>query len=333
MLLLSALSPSVRAEGPDAEARAHELFQQGIEAVQRGELVRATEQFEAAQALSPNPVVLYNLGQAYSALGWSVRAEHALELYLESQPRSANPKRIEEVRSLLEFNAHRIGTLVVELAPSDATLEVDGAPPIQSPPGRIRLDAGRHVLVATRADYESQTVSVDVPPAEEVSVRIALGPRAQQTVAELTTSQRRNQPPVASPVPERSAPPHQRSATSGMSVQRKLGVVSIATGGLALAAGGAFGLAAIGLKNSANQNGHCDERGCDPEGMSLLSSAVRNGNWATGLCISGAVAVTLGLTLLFLDGHETPPGKAPSPGKTGRKEPALLVDPELVLKF
>src|SRR3954462_1207204 len=161
-----------RAEDMTPEARARVHFQQGVEAVQRGELTRGAEHFEEAQALSPNPVVLYNLGQTYSALGRPVQAEAALRSYLGSEPRPTDTKRIKAVEDLIAFNVRRIGSVLVELTPADATLEVDGSPVLLTPPGRIRLAAGRHVFVATKPEYEPAIANLDVSAGAEIHAQL-----------------------------------------------------------------------------------------------------------------------------------------------------------------
>jgi hypothetical protein len=307
-----ALSCPAHAEVPQAEARAHELFQSGIEAVQRGELLLATERFEAAQALSPNPVVLYNLGQAYTALGRSVEAERVLELYLESETSPTEPKRTEEVEALLAYNARRLGTALVELIPTDANLEVDGSPSTPAVPGRLRLLAGRHVLVARRANYQARALNVDVPAAAEITVRLELEPLPSDATPSAVLSPNATQPPkqdgaskVLRPAEENPSVP-----ATGLSARKTAGLAAIGAGAATLVVGGAFGLSAIRLQATANENGHCDALGCDADGLSMRSTAVRNGNWATGLCIGGAVAVGVGLVLYLLDPPRMPPRAA-----------------------
>jgi hypothetical protein len=324
-----------RAEEPSVEARAHALFQQGIEAVQRGELTQAAERFEAAQALSPNPIVLYNLGQTYSALGWPVQAENALRLYLASNAAATDPKRIAEVEELLEFNVRRIGAVVVELVPKDAALEVDGSPLALTPSGRIRLAAGRHVLVATRTNYKPTFANVDVLPSQEIRTRLELEPLpAQRAVAPAPPATEPSLP--GSETGSGDSAPHSEHApptSPGMSTQRVLGLTMAGAGGVAIALGTIFGLETIRLKNASNRDNHCDGTGCDSEGLRLRSAAVHDGHWATGLFIGGAVAVAVGLTLYFLDAAPPPSRAASSFGHSAWPGPTRSPSPDLALQF
>jgi hypothetical protein len=301
---LCARSLPARAEELATEARAAAVFQRGIEAAERGDLTRAASEFEAAQALSPNPVVLYNLGQTYTALGWPVQAERALRLYLEGEPPPTDSQRIEEVKRLIEFNLRRIGTLLVELVPADAELEVDGVPLALTPPGKVRLAVGRHVLVATLAGREPRIANVDVFAGQEVRVVLELEPPRENPagapvpVQAEGTTQRGTQGPAASAELLDPAEPEGQ----GMSTQRAVGLALTGAGGVAFVVGAVLGFETIRLKNESNQNHHCDASGCDEEGMRLRSVAVNDGKWATGMFIGGAVAVAAGLALYFLDG-------------------------------
>jgi len=289
---------------PEARARVH--FQQGVEAVQHGELTRAAEQFEAAQALRPNPVVLYNLGQTYSALGRPVEAEKALRSYLTTEPRPTDPQRIKAVEDLIAFNVRRIGSVVVDLTPPDATLEVDGSTVLPTPPGRIRLAAGRHVFVATKPEYEPAIANVDVSAGVEIHARLELAPSPASAAAPAammppTTTGAVTKPEVPAVDPAASPPPPQ-----GKSTRYVLALGAIGVGGAAIVASAVFALEANWLNHASNRDGHCDDTGCDPEGMHLREAAKRNGNWATGLFVSGAVVGAVGVTLYLLEPRPEP---------------------------
>jgi hypothetical protein len=77
-------------------------------------------------------------------------------------------------------------------------------------------------------------------------------------------------------------------------------------GGAAIVASAVFAIEANRLNNESNRDGHCDQSGCDPEGMHLRDAARRNGNWASGLFVSGAVVGAFGLTLYLLEPSSEP---------------------------
>jgi tetratricopeptide (TPR) repeat protein len=309
------------AEAPDGTVEASTHFQRATEALQRGELTRAAAEYEAAQALSPNPVVLYNLGQINSALGQSVQAESALEAYLASDAARADPARRKDVEKLLAFNAQRIGTLVVDLAPADAVLELDGA---RAAAGRLRLTAGRHVLVTKRAGYTSSVVNVDVRAGEESGLGIQLEPlsaaSAPPAEAPPVARAERQAPssPSAAEIPERSRA-KAKPVTRVIAPLGWVGIAAIGTGGAAVVASALLGLKAYGA--NAESKGYCDASGCDPRGLELRSQAVEYGNWATGLFFSGAAVAAAGTALFVLEGHTSATNHAHAPRLSAAVDP------------
>jgi hypothetical protein len=292
------VTPPARAEeSPSAlNARAH--FQNGIDAVQRGDLARAAREFEAAQALSPNPVVLYNLGATYSALGLPVQAEQALQQYLDQPHEPNDPQRPEEAQRLLAFNRQRIGAAVIDVVPADSTLQVDGLPVTLAASRRVRLAAGRHVVVATHAGYKPAIANLDVLARAEIPLALALEPEVRAEVA----------PPLHDEPPPRTAAvqPGPLPRASERTQVSKTGVIALTVagaGGAAMIASFFVGLRVKSLKDDSNR-GHCDARGCDAEGLELRHVALSDGHWATGLFIGGTAAVTAGLTVYLLRGRE-----------------------------
>src|SRR6186997_3263906 len=105
---------------PTSSARAH--FTQGVEQAQLGDFESASANFEEAYRLSPHYAVLYNLGQAYAALGKSIEAVRAFEMYLESGGQKILPERQTEVRQLILLSKKRVGYVAFEIEPSGAKL-------------------------------------------------------------------------------------------------------------------------------------------------------------------------------------------------------------------
>jgi hypothetical protein len=154
---------------------AREHFDRGVAASRGGDLAGAAEHFEHALSQGRNPIVLYNLGQTYSALGRPVQAERALREYLEHD--ATLPRDVErraEVEALLRFNEARVGELVVTLDPPDAALEIDGLALARDSGGFLRLAAGVHVVVARRTGYHPTVMRVEVKARERAEVRLGL---------------------------------------------------------------------------------------------------------------------------------------------------------------
>lgn len=100
-ILLSFLLFTPTAFAADDKSRALELFEQSATAYRAGRFQEAVDLLLEARRLHPEPVLLYNLGRAYEALGKPAEAADAYEKYLAEEPRAADRLAIEG----------RIGTL------------------------------------------------------------------------------------------------------------------------------------------------------------------------------------------------------------------------------
>jgi hypothetical protein len=170
------------------ELSAREHFDRGVAASRQGDLIRALAHFEKAQTLAPNPTVLYNLGQTYTALGRPVDALRVLESYLEAGGASGNSERRREVEELVRKNEQRVGTLVLELDPVDAAVAIDGANAVPNRAGEVRAALGRRLVTATHEGYRALVMPAEVKSGEPIRLRIALEPLLSQPNAFLDLS-------------------------------------------------------------------------------------------------------------------------------------------------
>ncbi|MEI9937244.1 MAG: PEGA domain-containing protein [Pseudomonadota bacterium] len=160
---------------PTSGARAH--FAQGVEQAELGDFDSAAANFEEAYRLSPHYAVLYNLGQAYSAIGKSIEALRAFEMYLERGGQKVAPERQDEVRQLILMSKKRIGYVAFEIEPPEATLMIDGRA-IDRASLRVptSLIAGIHGVAMTLPGYQTFVGSVNVEPQKIVSLKMKLEP-------------------------------------------------------------------------------------------------------------------------------------------------------------
>lgn len=151
---------------------ARERFAHGLELAQKGQLESAAVEFEAAYRISPNFAVLYNLGQAYLALGKAVEAVNAFEQYLKLGAGKIAPARQSYVEELVRTARRRIGTVKFELAPNDAELFIDGSKRDASQ--ALPLLAGVHGVTVTSVGHQPFVGRVDVKGSDEQVVRLTL---------------------------------------------------------------------------------------------------------------------------------------------------------------
>lgn len=162
------------------DARAH--FESGLEAVSRGELERALQEFQAAYAIQPRYAVLFNIGQAQAALGRPVAATKTFEAFLEQGGDHIPPGRRAEVAGLIEQNRKLIGTLTLKGAtPGSLRVWLDGRALSSEEMGKpVLTTIGEHTLlhssgqgfpVELRVVVEPQTTTEVVLPAPATAVR------------------------------------------------------------------------------------------------------------------------------------------------------------------
>ncbi|HSO40493.1 MAG TPA: hypothetical protein VLT33_48535 [Labilithrix sp.] len=80
---------------PSARARALDLFEQSAKAYREGRFQDAIDLLLEARRVKAEPVLLYNIGRAYEALGSSTQAADAYATYLLEEPRAPDRRAIE----------------------------------------------------------------------------------------------------------------------------------------------------------------------------------------------------------------------------------------------
>ncbi len=91
---VAASAREARAE-PGAQTRALDLFEQSAKAYREGRFQDAVDLLLEARRSKPEPVLLYNLGRAYEALGKYTEAADAYEGYLKEDSKAADRRSIE----------------------------------------------------------------------------------------------------------------------------------------------------------------------------------------------------------------------------------------------
>jgi tetratricopeptide (TPR) repeat protein len=84
------------------DPRAEKLFTESAELYREGRFAEAAQRLEDAYAISPEPVLLYNLARAYEGMGETERALSAYRRYLEADPTTRDRRSIETRIETLE---------------------------------------------------------------------------------------------------------------------------------------------------------------------------------------------------------------------------------------
>ena len=104
-------APEARADEDaprDPKARALELFEQSAVAYREGHFQAAIDLLLQARRTKPEPVLLYDLGRAYEALGDQRGAADAYARYLAEEPRAGDRRAIEARIVTLRAQAERL---------------------------------------------------------------------------------------------------------------------------------------------------------------------------------------------------------------------------------
>ena len=142
--------------------RARALFEEGVALSDEGKWADALSAFEKSDQLVPSPSARYNVGTTLRALGRYVEAKRTLQSVLTEAPTFKPPmkpalkKDVEKV--LAEVNA-KIVLVSLKVSPVDADVQMDGGAITRLPDGRLEVDPGKHVFVASASGHETTTLA------------------------------------------------------------------------------------------------------------------------------------------------------------------------------
>lgn len=278
--------PLVARAQPTAQEKesARELFRSGQELRDRGDLEGALRALTQAHALVHTPITAVELARTQSQMGHLVDArETALSVArmpIAASESEATRTARAEAADLAEQLHRRIGTVRVSFSGAvpgqTPSLRVDGvAVPADALGAPVRVDPGKHELVASVQGGPPSRIEVDVAEGGHVDATIPLtSPPAPPPIAE---------PPVTPPPPP---PSSQASATS------PLVWIGFGAAVAGVAVGGVTGGLAIAKANTSE----CRDTRCTAQGISDIHAGR---SFALVSTISFAVAATGALVGLY----------------------------------
>ena len=266
---------------PDSTA-ADVLFEEGRQAMARGDVAAACAKFDASRSLEPAVGTLLNLGEcsqklARKRVAW-VAYREALRFMTPTDDRRALAR---ERVAALESQLGRLA-LRLENGTPDTKVMVDGEP-IGAPYDAVRLvEPGRHEVRVVAAGRHDALFAVTVEEAKTATLLVAPGSHASTV---------------------RSDGPEARGDRPG---RRATGLVLGGTGVALLAGGAIFGVSA--LSSAAGARGRCGG-GLACENTAALDASRADARTATTratvstvLLSAGAVATAVGLYLWITSG-------------------------------
>ena len=158
------------------------LVAEAVAEFNTGAWLEARALFEQAHALRPNARTLRGLGLTSFELRRYVDAVGELQAALADARQPLEPRQRTEVEQVLA-RAHRyVGTVKVELEPSDAQLLLGGVPTASR---ELLLAVGDYPLLAKAKGYSDAVVELHVEGGKARALRLALVPLGERGRAEV----------------------------------------------------------------------------------------------------------------------------------------------------
>jgi hypothetical protein len=295
-ILLAALpSTALAQQQPPAlnpvAKEADQLFQEGREALKKGDLPRAADRFEKSQELDPSPGTLLNLANVYEQLGKLVKA---LDLYEHARKQlPETDDRYPVARDGIAKLKPRIPTLKINIAagsPVQMSVRVNGAP--------LAIES---IGVDQPMDPGTVTVTTSAPGREEKSYEVTLKESSPQTL----TVEAGQRMVVAGPTQAAPPPPPSGRPTA----MQAAGIGALGVGATGIVIGAVTGALAVVQKGDASslcpKPSQCTGAGLEASGTGHALAAVSTGAFVVGLAGAGA-----GVVLLIAGRDRKPAGDA-----------------------
>lgn len=261
---------------------ARQLYNQGVQLRDMGDLKGALEKLKAAHALGNTPITGLELCKTHAALVQPVEAREVCLGVARIPPLAGETPRSQDARSeagrIAEEQKPKMATVrlhITGVPPGrEATVTVDGAlVPAAALTEARAVNPGRHDLAAKIGKGAESRSSFDLAPGEtkDITLPVQAPPAEAEPVAVL--------PGQAKP------PPPQRSnglATAGFIV-----------GGIGLGVGSVAGLVALSGKSDLDKA--CTNNQCGTDQHDKLDSARLWGNVSTVMFIAGGAGLLVGL--------------------------------------
>ena len=298
---------------------ARQLYNQGTELRDKGDLKGALEKLKAAHALGNTPITGVELCKTHAALAQPVEAREVCLSVGRIPPLAGETSRSQDARNeaarIAEDMRAKIAIVRLHITGvpqgREPTVIVDGATvPIAALGEGRAVDPGKHDLSARIGNGPETRSQIDLAPGEskDITLPVTAPPEPPPGPAPLP-------PPGYDQGPPPSPKPHSNSlATAGFIV-----------GGIGVGVGAIAGIVALSDKSSLDDK--CTNKECGVPDHDALDTAKRWGNVSTAFFIVGGVGLATGLiaTLASSSSHGRSTGDAAPP--PARKS-ALTMTPD-----
>ncbi len=307
----AASGPVMEPRAPDKgpEERARLLFEQGVEAAGARRWDEAERFFSQSASIVERPSALFNRAIALIELKRGLEAMAVVDRWLAIAS-GATPAEAQEAAELRRQAEALLATLVLNVQPPDARIEINGASsPVSGPRRTLRLDPGGSELLVQADGYRAIRGRLELSPGGTKELRVELQAEVQTGARNpATTARRRQSPPKA--VDSRTSA--DRASTTG-----PLPYALLASGAGLVVAGAITGLLALDADRDVTEA--CPAReNCDPSLRARRDDAVTLALVTDVLVGAGVASLGSGWLLLELG---APARSSPA----GSSSPSLFI--------
>lgn len=161
---------------PEAKAEARERYDRGMRLFNDGDNAAAIAEWKRVYELVPNPVVLYNIGLGYAAMGRPVLAVEALTRLIAA-PGALSAERLERAKATRDEQSARIAAIAVVANVEGAAIEIDNIEVAKTPLGApISVASGTHVVSVVAPGYSPSRKEVTIAGRARADLTFELSP-------------------------------------------------------------------------------------------------------------------------------------------------------------
>jgi hypothetical protein len=319
-------SPALAQRSATDIETARQLYNQGTDLRDKGDLKGALEKLKAAHALGNTPITGVELCKTHAALAQPVEAREVCLGVGRIPPLAGETSRSQDARNeaarIAEDMRAKISVVRLHITGVPQGREpivlVDGAPVPLAALGEARaVNPGKHELSARIGSGPETKSQIDLSPGESKDVTLPVTAPPLEALPTPPPPGYEQQPP----------PPPRKERSNG------LATAGFVVGGVGLGIGAIAGIVAITDKSSLDDK--CTNKQCGVPDHSSLDTAKRWGNVSTAFFIVGGVGMAVGL-IATLAAPKSNAGQAPSPpdrkalaeNAPDKRKSALTVTPD-----
>ena len=283
---------------------ARQLYNQGTDLRDKGDLKGALEKLKAAHALGNTPITGVELCKTHAALAQPVEAREVCLGVGRIPPLAGETSRSVDARNeaarIAEDMRAKIAIVRLHITGvpqgREPIVVVDGATvPIAALGEGRAVDPGKHDISARIGGGPETRSQIDLAPGESKDITLPVTAPAQEATPVL--------PPPRGYEPEPGRPPPKSHSNA-------LATTGFIIGGIGVGIGAIAGIVAISDKSSLDDK--CTNKQCGVPDHDALDTAKRWGNVSTAFFIIGGIGLATGLIALAAAPSRTT-GRAPLP--------------------